>query len=178
MDKGGVCWFYWLHSGRQKHFLFWTLTFQGHRNFSAIYCSRKERFWDKEDSDNFTNVKVSFPCDRPDGAKEASECQPVLILSEQRIRRKPQGLGVRTAVRTRPTESICSHKCHDANTVARNSGGILHNRPDARASHPDALWQLMRNCCLEHLLCDLINLWKSNLEKSFKLKESIEELFR
>jgi hypothetical protein len=28
------------------------------------------------------------------------------------------------------------------------------------------------------ILCDLINLLKSNLEMSFKLKESIEELFK
>jgi len=31
---------------------------------------------------------------------------------------------------------------------------------------------------LEFLLCDLINLLKSNLERSSKLKESIEEFFR
>jgi hypothetical protein len=31
---------------------------------------------------------------------------------------------------------------------------------------------------LEFLLCDLINVLKSNLERSSKLKESIEELFR
>jgi hypothetical protein len=30
------CWFYWQHSGRQKHFLFWTLTFQGHCNSESI----------------------------------------------------------------------------------------------------------------------------------------------
>lgn len=31
---------------------------------------------------------------------------------------------------------------------------------------------------LEFLLCDLINLLKSNLERSSKLKESIDELFK
>jgi hypothetical protein len=47
-----------------------------------------------------------------------------------------------------PTECTCSHKCQDANVVAARSGGVLHNHPDARASYPDALQQLMKNCCL------------------------------
>jgi len=71
---------------------------------------------------------------------DTSQCY---IMSEQRSKCKPHGLSVCTAVQTtqrmRPTERTCSHKCQDANAVAGNSGDVLHNRPDARASHPDAL---------------------------------------
>jgi predicted nucleic acid-binding Zn ribbon protein len=71
---------------------------------------------------------------------DASQCY---ILSEQRNRRQPQGLGIRTAVRTtqwtQPTESTCSHKCREANAVAANNGNVLHNRPDAKASRLNVL---------------------------------------
>jgi hypothetical protein len=74
--------------------------------------------------------KGGFHCDHLDGPKEVSRCQPVSILSEQRIRRKPQGLGARTAIQTTqqtwPTESTCSHKCQDVNEVLANGGDVQY----------------------------------------------------
>lgn len=76
MANGGICWFYWLHSGRQKHFLSWTLTFQGHRNSESIsdiipeylfqhgksYTRQDLQYTAQERKDygNFTDVKSRF----------------------------------------------------------------------------------------------------------------------
>jgi len=99
--------------------------------------------------------KSIFHCDHPDEPKEASGRQPVFHP-------------VRTAYYMQTTRTWCSYSrpnnpadatyreqtqttrtwCQDTNAVAANSGDVLHNRQDARASRPDALQQLMKNCCL------------------------------
>jgi hypothetical protein len=123
MEKCGVCWFYWLHSGRQKHFLFWTLTFQGHRNSESISeiveeyifqhgknCTRQDLQYAAQERKyseirkilaTLQMTKSIFPLllfEPPRGSVRTPTS--VFILSEQHIRRKPQGLGVRTSVRT------------------------------------------------------------------------------
>lgn len=92
--------------------------------------------------------KSVFPSDRPDGQMKCPDTKQwfslvtirnargsvptpsnVSILSEQRSKHKPHGLGVCTAVRTtqqtRPTKSTCLHKCQDTNAMTANSGRVL-----------------------------------------------------